>query len=309
MQAELGSHVGDSAVPVHYAYVARYTYSDVVVQNDNFLRLSAYSDHRQWVESRDIQTNPDGKKVAYSDRFGNVVHRVRIMAPHQELTIASIGEVYLEPAAPPVADMSLSSIEHRLDALEFLAPSPLVDPDTVADAAKTVAGDSGTLLELIHRVVAWVWEEIIYQRGNTSVNTTAADVLASKEGVCQDKTHLALAMIRSLGVPARYVSGLLTRQAGETHAWMEFLHPKAGWLPADPTRGIVIEIGTDYLKLGVGRDYSEVPPVTGSFISRGSGHLDFATAQVYFDRETISFEDALSLIETNYPWKEVQDRW
>ncbi len=309
MQAELGSLVGDSAVPVHYAYVARYTYSDVVVQNDNFLRLSAYSDHRQWVESRDIQTNPDGKKVAYSDRFGNVVHRVRIMAPHQELTIASIGEVYLEPAAPLVADMSLSSIEHRPDAFEFLAPSPLVDPDTVADAARTVAGDSGTLLELIHRVVAWVWEEIIYQRGNTSVNTTAADVLASKEGVCQDKTHLALAMIRSLGVPARYVSGLLTRQAGETHAWMEFLHPKAGWLPADPTRGIVIEIGTDYLKLGVGRDYSEVPPVTGSFISRGSGHLDFATAQVYFDRETISFEDALSLIETNNPWKEVQDRW
>ena len=309
MQAELGSHVGDSAVPVHYAYVARYTYSDVVVQNDNFLRLSAYSDHRQWVESRDILTNPDGRKVAYSDRFGNVVHRVRIMAPHQELTIASIGEVYLEPAAPPVADMSLSSIEHRPDALEFLAPSPLVDPDTVADAAKTVAGDSGTLLELIHRVVAWVWEEIIYQRGNTSVNTTAADVLASMEGVCQDKTHLALGMIRSLGVPARYVSGLLTRQAGETHAWMEFLHPKAGWLPADPTRGIVIEIGTDYLKLGVGRDYSEVPPVTGSFISRGSGHLDVATAQVYFDRETISFEDALSLIETNNPWKEVQDRW
>ena len=309
MQAELGSHVGDSAVPVHYAYVARYTYSDVVVQNDNFLRLSAYSDHRQWVESRDILTNPDGRKVAYSDRFGNVVHRVRIMAPHQELTIASIGEVYLEPAAPPVADMSLSSIEHRPDALEFLAPSPLVDPDTVADAAKTVAGDSGTLLELIHRVVAWVWEEIIYQRGNTSVNTTAADVLASMEGVCQDKTHLALGMIRSLGVPARYVSGLLTRQAGETHAWVEFLHPKAGWLPADPTRGIVIEIGTDYLKLGVGRDYSEVPPVTGSFISRGSGHLDVATAQVYFDRETISFEDALSLIETNNPWKEVQDRW
>ena len=309
MQAELGSHVSNSAVPVHYAYVARYTYSDVVVQNDNFLRLSAYSDHRQWVESRDILTNPDGRKVAYSDRFGNVVHRVRIMAPHQELTIASIGEVYLEPEAPPVADMSLSSIEHRPDALEFLAPSPLVDPDTVADAAKTVAGDSGTLLELIHRVVAWVWEEIIYQRGNTSVNTTAADVLASMEGVCQDKTHLALAMIRSLGVPARYVSGLLTRQAGETHAWVEFLHPKAGWLPADPTRGIVIEIGTDYLKLGVGRDYSEVPPVTGSFISRGSGHLDVATAQVYFNRETISFEDALSLIETNNPWKEVQDRW
>ena len=299
MQAELGSHVGSGAVPVHYAYVARYTYSDVVVQNDNFLRLSAYSDQRQWVEIRDIQTSPDGRKVVYSDRFGNAVHRTRIMTPHQELVIASIGEVYLEEESPPVVDMSLSSMERRPDAFEFLAPSPLVDSSTVEDAARYVAGNSATLLELIHRVVKWVREEVKYQRGNTSVNTTALDVLNSMEGVCQDKTHLALGMIRALGVPARYVSGLLTRQAGETHAWLEFLHQEAGWLPADPTRGVVIEIGTDYLKLGVGRDYSDVPPVSGSFISRGSGQLDVAKAQVYFDRDHISFDDALGLIENN----------
>ena len=299
MQAELGSHVGSGAVPIHYAYVARYTYSDVVVQNDNFLRLSAYSDERQWVESRDIQTSPDGRKVGYSDRFGNAVHRVRIMTPHQELIIASIGEVYLEEASPPVVDMSLSSMEHRPDAFEFLAPSPLVDPSTVEDAARYVAGDASTLLELIHRVVKWVREEVKYQRGNTGVNTTALDVLNSMEGVCQDKTHLALGMVRALGVPVRYVSGLLTRQAGETHAWLEFLHPEAGWLPADPTRGVVINIGADYLKLGVGRDYSDVPPVSGSFISRGSGQLDFTKAQVYFDRDHISFDDALGLIENN----------
>ena len=299
MQAELGSHVGSGAVPVHYAYVARYTYSDVVVQNDNFLRLSAYSDQRQWVESRDIQTSPDGRKVGYSDRFGNAVHRARIMTPHQELIIASIGEVYLEEESPPVVDMSLSSIERRPDAFEFLAPSPLVDPSTVEDAARYVAGHASTLLELIHVVVKWVREEVKYQRGNTSVNTSALDVLNSMEGVCQDKTHLALGMIRALGVPARYVSGLLTRQAGETHAWLEFHHPEAGWLPADPTRGVEIEVGTDYLKLGVGRDYSDVPPVSGSFISRGSGQLDFTKAQVYFDRDHISFDDALGLIENN----------
>ncbi len=299
MQAELGSHVGSGAVPVHYAYVARYTYSDVVVQNDNFLRLSAYSDQRQWVESRDIQTSPDGRKVGYSDRFGNAVHRARIMTPHQELIIASIGEVYLDEESPPVVDMSLFSIERRPDAFEFLAPSPLVDPSTVEDAARYVAGHASTLLELIHVVVKWVREEVKYQRGNTSVNTSALDVLNSMEGVCQDKTHLALGMIRALGVPARYVSGLLTRQAGETHAWLEFHHPEAGWLPADPTRGVEIEIGTDYLKLGVGRDYSDVPPVSGSFISRGSGQLDFTKAQVYFDRDHISFDDALGLIENN----------
>ncbi len=299
MQAELGRHVSDNAIPIHYAYVARYAYSDVVVQNDNFLRLSAYADRRQWVESREIQTIPDGRGVAYSDRFGNAVDRVRIMSPHQELVIASIGEVHLEPESPLFIDIPLSSIEYGLDAFEFLVSSPLVDPETVAEAARYVAGSISTLLGVVHGVVEWVRDEIKYQRGNTSVNTTAEDVLASREGVCQDKTHLALGMLRALGVPVRYVSGLLTRQSGETHAWLEFLHPEAGWLPADPTRGVVVDVGVDYLKFGVGRDYTDVPPVSGSFVSRGSGHLDFTKAQVFFDRDVISFEDALGLMDTD----------
>ena len=104
-------------------------------------------------------------------------------------------------------------------------------------------------------------------------------------------------MLRSLGIPARYASGLLTQQPGETHAWLEFMHPREGWLPADPTQGVVLETGSDYLKFAVGRDYSEVPPVSGSFLSRGLGGLDAAMGRVYFDRGEVAFEDALALIE------------
>ena len=156
-----------------------------------------------------------------------------------------------------------------------------------------------TLLYTVGNVVQWIYTNIRYERGHTSVNTTAADVLVSLCGVCQDQAHLGLAMLRALGIPARYVSGLLTRQPGETHAWIEFLHPHLGWLPADPTRGVVIHIGTDYLKFGVGRDYSEVLPVSGSFVSRGRGHLDFTTAPVFFDRDTVSVDDALNLLHFN----------
>ena len=299
MQAELGSRVENGAVPVHYAYVARYAYSDVVVQNDNFLRLSAFTDQRQAVESCDVWTEPPGRKVMFSDRLGNVVHRVRVVAPHQQLVIAAFGKVLLRVAAPPVDDVPLSSLAYDLEAEEFLTPTPLVDPETVADAARAIGGVGGTLLGVVHNVVGWVWQQVEYRRGNTSVATTAADILASREGVCQDKTHLALGMLRALGVPARYVSGLLTRQPGETHAWLEFLHPDAGWLPADPTKGIFNDTGTDYLKFGVGRDYTEVPPVSGSFVSKGYGYLQIATARVYFDRDCISFGDAIKLIESN----------
>lgn len=299
MQAELGSQATDESVLVHYAYVARYEYSDVVVQNDNFLRVSAYTDQRQQAASYDVETIPAGRKVEYSDRMGNVVHRVRVTVPHQELIIASIGQAHLRKESPTVADLPLASLMHHPDINEFLTPTPLVDPAAVEETARGIVGGADGFLEAVNRIVEWVNQNVEYERGNTSVATTAADVLAAMRGVCQDKTHLALGMMRAVGIPARYVSGLLTRQPGETHAWVEFLHPEAGWLPADPTKGVVIETGTDYLKFGIGRDYSEAPPVSGSFVSKGSGQLDVATAQVFFDRDSVSFDDARGLMGPN----------
>ena len=299
MQADLGGPLAREPVPVHYAYIARYEYSDVVVQNDNFLRLSPYDDRYQTPANggAEVATIPSGRKITYPDRLGNVVNRIRVTAPHQELIIAATGQVCLNDRTPVVDDAPLGSLSYGLDAREFLTASHLVDPDSVRFAAQGVAGEARTLREAVDAVVHWVHGNIRYERGHTSVNTTAADVLDSGRGVCQDMTHLGMAMLRSLGVPARYVSGLLTRQAGETHAWLEFLHPEHGWLPADPTRGITELNGTDYLKFAVGRDYSEVPPVTGSFVSKGEGWLNFTTAEVFFDRETVSVDDALALLD------------
>ena len=299
MQTELGSSIAVEQTPVHYAYVARYSYTDIVVQNDNFLRLTAYADNYQTPGLCSMATFPQGGQIQYPDRLGNWVHRVRITTPHQELIIAATGEVRLNHHYPDVSDLPLGGAEYGMDAQEFLSASRLADPAGVAAVAQVAVAGAGTLLESVTNVVQWIYANVRYERGHTSVNTTAADVLVSMRGVCQDQAHLCLAMLRSLGIPARYVSGLLTRQPGETHAWIEFLHPYLGWLPADPTRGVVVNLGTDYLKFGVGRDYSEVPPVSGSFISRGDGRLDFTTAEVFFDRNAVSVDDALNLLHSN----------
>ena len=298
MQTELGGPLARALVPVHFAYVARYEYSDVVVQNDNFLRLSPFDDWYQTPANGgcEIATVPEGRRITYPDRLGNVVNRVRVTSPHNELVIAATGRVCLNEHGPAIDDTPLSSLDYGLDAREFLTASQLVDPESVRATAQAVSGSASTLLETVDGVVRWIHANIRYERGNTSVNTTAADVLESGSGVCQDMTHLGLAMLRAQGVPARYVSGLLTRQPGETHAWLEFLHPTQGWLPADPTRGIIELNGTDYLKFAVGRDYSEVPPVSGSFVSKGEGWLNFTTAQVFFDRETVTVDDAMALL-------------
>ncbi len=298
MQTDLGGPIAVETIPVHYAYVARYSYTDIVVQNDNVLRLSAVADQYQTPGPCTVATFPAGRQIQYPDRLGNPVHRVRITTPHRELIIAATGSVTLSHQTVPAPDVPLSGGAYDIDTQEFLSASSLADPTRVADAARDASAGANTLLGAVQNVVQWIYANVRYERGHTSVNTTAADVLVSLRGVCQDQAHLCLAMLRALGIPARYVSGLLTRQPGETHAWIEFLHPHLGWLPADPTRGVVIDFGTDYLKFGIGRDYSEVPPVSGSFISRGDGHLDFTTAEVFFGRDCVSVDDALNLLRS-----------
>ena len=299
MQTELGVPVAVETIPVHYAYVARYSYTDTVVLNDNFLRLSAVADQYQTPGPCNVATFPAGPQIRYADRLGNTVHRVRITTPHQELIIAATGSVSLNHHTVEAPDVPLSGVAYGLGAQEFLYASRLADPTGIVDAARNASAGADTLLGTVQNVVQWIYANVRYERGHTSVNTTAADVLVSLRGVCQDEAHLCLAMLRALGIPARYVSGLLTRQPGETHAWIEFLHPDLSWLPADPTHGVVIDIGTDYLKFGIGRDYSEVPPVSGSFISQGDSHLDFTTAEVFFGRDSVSVDDALNLLQSS----------
>ena len=289
-----------AARAAHFVYAARYAYSDVVVQSDNRLRLSPAADWGQQPGKCAVATRPAGRQWEYADRLGNRAHRVRITEPHRELVIAAVGQVGLRAGAPAWPDTELAALQYGYGpaAAEFLTASPLVNPDEAAvrAAAQRAAAGAGTLRGAAERVARWVYEQIRYERGATSVRTTASDVLAAGRGVCQDQAHLALAMLRSPGIAARYVSGLLTRQPGETHAWVEFRHPNGQWLPADPTKGALVDDRSDYLKFAVGRDYSEALPVSGSFVSRGAGRLELAAAEVFFDRDGVSVADALALV-------------
>ena len=96
------------------------------------------------------------------------------------------------------------------------------------------------------------------------------------------------------------MSGLLTGQTGETHSWAEFLHPDAGWVGADPTRGVIAPPAQDYVKLSVGRDYTDVSPVSGTFLSRGGATECAVIASVRFEETDATLDDALKLLEGAY---------
>ena len=298
MQTYVGGAL--DTVAASFIYAARYGYSDTVIHNDNQLRVFPREGEGQFAGATELWSVPPGRGVDYQDRFGNRVRRLRVVEPHTTFVVAAAGRVRLSTELPVGYDVAIASLQGLSEGFEYTFISPLVDPDKVAGLAASVADGDGSLLGAVNGVVRWVYENIIYRRGTTSVSTTAEQVLAAGEGVCQDKTHLALGMLRALKIPCRYASGLLTGQTGETHSWVEFYHPNHGWLGADPTKGLILPPARDYVKLGVGRDYTDVSPVTGSFLSKGGTSGIAAIAAVVVDGEQPTLEDALELLEGAY---------
>ena len=298
MQTDVGGPI--ESIAVSFIYAVRYGYSDTVIHNDNQIRVFPREGEGQFDSRTEVWSIPSGRGVNFKDRFGNEVRRLRVVEPHTIFVVAAVGNVRLSTEPLIADDMPIEKLSGLIETFEFTNISPLVDPDSVWGVATDIAGGHGLLMATVDDVIQWVYSNILYKRGTTSVATTSEQVLAAAEGVCQDKTHLALGLLRALKVPCRYASGLIAGQTGETHSWVEFFHPTAGWLPADPTRGIMLPPASNYVKFSVGRDYTDVSPVSGSFLSTGGAHAVAAIADVRLEYSELTLGDALKLLEGAY---------
>jgi transglutaminase-like putative cysteine protease len=170
---------------------------------------------------------------------------------------------------------------------DYLAPS---EHTYWSDAVTQEAGQRSEMADDVVGVVLalhrWIGSSFTYSPGATYVGVDVDEVMRRREGVCQDFAHLSIAMCRSLGVPARYVSGYLfaanesSLEDGlmpdvvevQTHAWLEVAIPDVGWWGLDPTNRQ--EVGPRHVKIGHGRDYGDVPPVRGVFLGPSDHHLE-----------------------------------
>ncbi|MEI7925605.1 MAG: transglutaminase family protein [Chloroflexota bacterium] len=233
-----------------------------------------------------VEISEAGEIITRTDSFANTVLDVWI--PHVEHAIQFDAWVTLErtgPARPrsvPAAWLS----DRR-----FLEPTARTLPDEAIErvAAELLAsGAQGVALaELANR---WVFETMTYKPGVTGIRTTAADALAARQGVCQDYSHLMLAICRRMGLAALYVSGHLLGEGG-THAWVEVVLPAAvgadtaeAWA-LDPTHGQRVNL--TYLTVAVGRDYGDVAPTSGSYRAGHDGtliaHKDVRVVEVVYE--------------------------
>lgn len=203
------------------------------------------------------------------DTYGNMITWVRSdsVAQAVEFRLAALVERVRdeEPASLPA---------------EFLRSPHLLRPTrlTAADDrlrvwASDLAPSGDTPLERAGRICDAVHSAITYRYGVTSVQTTAAEVLAAGCGVCQDFAHVMLALCHLVEMPARYVSGHLLGEGG-THAWVEVVVPQARGAMAvafDPCNGRRID--SRYVTVATGRDYADVAPTSGSYVGTACGRL------------------------------------
>lgn len=272
---------------LHIRYVTAFVYQDPVWNSHNVLRACPITDDYQHLISYDLDIEPRATIRSHFDRWGTRVDTFSVRQAHNQLVVTaeSVVETLPRPAPAPAPRRLLNHDAFRSEHWLYLQPSShtRAGPEVVA-AAKAATEGAETVAEMVEAVDRFVFETMEYRPGSTVIGVDVNSVYAIRAGVCQDFSHLAIALLRAVGVPARYVSGYFyaadvtkpTALVGEpvtvqTHAWVEAALPGNGWVPIDPTNPA--PVGERHVVIGRGRDYDDVTPLRGVYSGRSEASL------------------------------------
>lgn len=259
-------------------------YSDLISESVMELRVTPRQDPDQHRLSFDLSIGPATAVNRYFDWQGNAVHSFAINRFHNHLRIIASSVVETERHPPDVLQwrdpypLAPADDPSLLDFLAFDGPVRR-DPrlETLVQSLQIRTGEP--VGAIVARVLDLVQEKFEYEQGVTTASSSITDVLDHGKGVCQDFTHLAIAVLRQLRIPARYVSGLVhddtghhLRGAAQTHAWCELRLPSVGWVGIDPTNRCVVD--ENFVRVGIGRHFKDVTPNRGVFKGKADESID-----------------------------------
>lgn len=264
----------------HIIHRTIYLYASPVRDSFNEARLQPFSNALQTVDQFLLKVLPAARLQHHRDFYSNIIHHFEIVEPHLTLLIESHLRVTTHAAAWPersamawpLARIGEAMREPRV--FDFLQDSHYVElsPEVWRLALDATVGVTDTWQAAL-ALMRYVYQNFTYESKSTSVHTHMRDVLRERRGVCQDFAHVLIGLCRALKIPALYVSGYLaTEIASATHAWVEVLLPGTGWIGLDPTHDRLVD--ETYVKIAVGRDYNDVPPVAGNYKGTTDRKLD-----------------------------------
>jgi transglutaminase-like putative cysteine protease len=252
-----------------------YTYFEPVSVCHNVLRLAPRDTQQQTCRHVAVRISPEPDIVKeYEDFFGNKVIYFSIEKEHARLTVDVQSEVDIVGGLDGMRD----SGEIR----QFIFETPMTEWNEEIEAYARVSFQPGkSMMEAAGDLMHRIYTDFEFTPGFTTISTPLAVVMEEKKGVCQDFAHLAIACIRSVGLPARYVSGYIETVPPEgtekligadaSHAWFSIYDPAVGWMDFDPTNNMMA--GDQHITIGWGRDYADIAPMKGIILSSGSHGL------------------------------------
>lgn len=282
------------------SHVTTYSYEAPVASARCSLRLLPRNDDGQNVLSDRIEVTPSARDLRErADFYDNRIVEAQIDAPHVKLRIAMHSRVRVERRQPPAEALTPAWETARREAIaapslshcspvHWLYPSrlaPLYEPATTY--ARESFPPGRPILEGAAELMRRIKADFAYDPSATTVSMPLERAFEKRSGVCQDFTHIMIAGLRGLGLPAAYVSGYIRtipppgaerlEGADASHAWISlWCGPEFGWLDLDPTNALLIE--NDHIVIAVGRDYADVSPIDGVIFAAGRQKLDVSVS-------------------------------
>jgi transglutaminase-like putative cysteine protease len=278
----------------------QYSYESAVSISRQALHLAPQSTPYQRCIRHELRIEPAPTyRIDEIDCFGNPLTRLEIDTPHRELLIAAEMEVdvmahagRIDLDASPSWQAAIAEFAYVgeevpssrvLEASRYRFESPFIrfNPD-LADFARDCFSARTPLLRACANLMSKIHREFRFDSSATQIATPLAEVLEKRHGVCQDFAHLMIGCLRTLGLPARYVSGYLLTVpppgkqrlvgADASHAWVSVHCPQYGWVDFDPTNDVRPDLG--HIRLAWGRDFGDVSPLRGIILGGSEHELD-----------------------------------
>jgi transglutaminase-like putative cysteine protease len=282
-------------------HITRYDYDRPVRESVNEVRIFPFAGPEQEVLQQELIITGTPGLHYFQDYWQNKVAVFNLAEPHTEMVIESRLTVRTNVAGPSPQhygngrDALQSDMDGHLQLLELNSPDPITGQSAIDQIVSQVEQPWKSIATLVQECNQYIYVHFKYIKGITDIETTVDEILEHRSGVCQDFAHVMLQMLRTMGIPSRYVSGYICpnkngmRGEGATHAWVEAWIPGHGWAGIDPTNNVWVT--RDHVKLAVGRNFSDCSPVKGTF--KGPAHQNL---QVYV---SVGYEDGHTFEEVN----------
>ncbi len=267
-----------------------YTYSKSATGSVMTVYLQPLDGDNQRLLSFDIDIDPIAMPIPCDDSFGNHYHLFNIHRSHMNTTVHSRSTVITSDSAglpeslAPDAWSRLREVQQSIDFWDYLTSGKYTRP---SPSLTDFADKHGLLamqdpLQTLQKTCSTLHKTFTYTPNSTSVYSSIEHILETGKGVCQDYSHVMIALARSWGIPSRYVSGYLFLEGapgeqspqGASHAWAEFWLPEIGWTGFDPTNNSVVD--HRHIRIARGRDYSDVAPTRGVLLGGGDADLEIS---------------------------------